>query len=292
MLCGGTVTRAGTFAAIGLSLATFAALNIFIAGGIGVAGRALGLTDAASGLILSFGALAGMLAAPLWGMASDVWGRRRTLLLAVPMLSLAAAILAVVFQTESPLALAGLVLGRLLHAVFGAAIIPASQALTADLTTQARRTGGMAAMSATLGLGSMAGSLLLAVTAKGGLQTGFAILGGLGLLAVAMMILFLSDHLGQRFRPAMPTRLPLRLIWPNLLVTVAGFSTYTMILPLHGVRLLDQGGALSGRPMPRRAGSCWPAAALCFLRRPQSHWSGTRTRGSCLAWAAWVLCPQ
>ncbi len=241
------MTHAGTFAAIGLSLVTFAALNIFIAGGIGVAGRALGLTDAASGLILSLGALAGMLVAPLWGIASDLWGRRRTLLLAVPMLSLAAAILAVVFQTESALALAGLVLGRLLHAVFGAAIIPASQALTADLTTQARRTGGMAAMSATLGLGSMAGSLLLAVTAKSGLQTGFAILGGTGLLAVAMTILFLTDQQGQRVRPATPTRLPLGLLWPNLLVTVAGFSTYTMILPLHGLRLLDQGGRSFGQ---------------------------------------------
>jgi predicted MFS family arabinose efflux permease len=93
----------------------------------------------------------------------------------------------------------------------------------------------------------MAGSLLLAVTAKSGLQTGFAILGGTGLLAVAMTILFLTDQQGQRVRPATPTRLPLGLLWPNLLVTVAGFSTYTMILPLHGLRLLDQGGRSFGQ---------------------------------------------
>jgi MFS transporter, DHA1 family, tetracycline resistance protein len=136
--------------------------------------------------------------------------------------------------------------------------------MVADLTPQAHRTNGMAAMSSTLALGSILGSVVLAVTAEAGLETGFAILASLGVLASVLVACFVrtqSEPVGRLVeRPSEP----LRFLWPNFLATLAGYTAYAMIVPLHGLRLLDQGALTSGQANAR-AGLILTAGAFALL---------------------------
>jgi predicted MFS family arabinose efflux permease len=225
---------------------TYSAMNSFLAGGIGVAGRDVGLTEFECGLALSLGALSAMVVSPLWGTACDRWGRRNTLLLVLPMLTLAAGVLALALGGATGMVFATLVAGRLLQSGFGSAVIPISQAVMADRTVQSRRTGGMALVSGMLALGTTGGSLLLATTSTSGLATGFVMLAGTGAAALLLIGFCFRDPKANSAETTTNEPLSIRSMWPHLLITAAGFSAYTMIVPLHGLRLLDQGGLSPG----------------------------------------------
>lgn len=221
----------------------YTSANGFMTGGLSVAGRQLGLSDVEVGLILGLGALLGVIAAPGWGYASELWSRRKLMLWAVPMVALGPAIMAVV--TGEFLALSAgvavIVLGfaRLIQAVFGAALIPLAQGYVADFTQRARRIRGMGGLSAAISFGTLCGSALLWLTGRLGVASGFAIISGFGIVAYLIALTYLPL---SRPRPTLPreeTKLPVARIWPYLAITLIGFTCYTTVPPIFALRLMD-----------------------------------------------------
>ncbi len=128
--------------------------------------RRLGFSDLQAGLLVGLSALAATLAAPLWGVAGDRGGRCRVLLvgLAAGGAFLAVAAALVRWRLSGGIGaqatFAALFAARLAQAVLGAGLMPAAQAVFADITARDRRAGGMGLMGAAFGIGSIAGGAL------------------------------------------------------------------------------------------------------------------------------------
>lgn len=136
-------------------------------------------------LLASIYSLAQFFFAPLWGQASDRWGRRPTLVLSVLMTG----VMLAGFASSSALWM--LFLFRGLHGVFTANIAIA-QACMADLTTPETRARGMGLIGAAFGIGFTFGPAL-----GGGLsQLGLAVP-----IWVAAGLSFLNFLLAWRFLP-------------------------------------------------------------------------------------------
>lgn len=136
-------------------------------------------------LLASIYSLAQFFFAPLWGQASDRWGRRPTLVISVLMTAVMLAAFA------SATALWMLFLFRGLHGVFTANIAIA-QACMADLTTPETRARGMGLIGAGFGIGFTFGPAL------GG---GLAELGVAVPIWVAAGLSFVNFLLAWRFLP-------------------------------------------------------------------------------------------
>jgi predicted MFS family arabinose efflux permease len=228
----------------------YTSANGFMTGGLGVAGRQLGLSDVEVGLILGLGAFVGVIAAPGWGYASELWSRRKLMLWAVLMVALGPAIMWIVtgqFVVLSA-AVSATVLGaaRLIQAVFGAALIPVAQGYVADFTQPSQRVRGMGGLSAAISFGTLSGSALLWLTGRLGVVSGFATISAFGILAFLIVLAYLPH---SRSRPALPreeTTIPLAKIWPYLAITLVGFTCYTTVPPIFALRLMDRFGMDGG----------------------------------------------
>jgi MFS family permease len=219
------------------------AANGFLLGGLGVAGREIGLSEAQVGTILSLGALTGVVTAPLWGYASEFWGRRRPILVAMPVMAAGPLAMALVFGNATAFTAVTLYMTlltvRAIQSAFGGGLMPLTQAYLADVTVSSQRVTGMGLMSAAIGVGAVSGSALLWLTAGYGLALGFTVLAGIGM--ATFMFAFASLSEPSRNLPAQPDerRVPYTRIWPFLAITFFGFTIYTMILPIIGLRLMD-----------------------------------------------------
>ncbi|MFC5757892.1 MFS transporter [Rhizobium sp. GCM10022189] len=228
----------------------YTSANGFMTGGLGVAGRKLGLTDIEVGLVLGLGAFIGVVAAPAWGYASELWSRRRLMLLAVPMVALGPMVMAIVTGQFLPLsaAVSGIVLGaaRLIQALFGAALIPVAQGYVADFTKPSQRVRGMGGLSAAISFGTLSGSVLLWLTGQLGVALGFAAISLFGLSACLMVLAYLPNAVPRPALPRRETTLPLADIWPYLAITFVGFTCYTTVPPIFALRLMDRFGMDGG----------------------------------------------
>ena len=237
-------SRSGLELAAALSgVIIYTSANGFMTGGLGVAGRQLGLSDVEVGLILGLGALIGVVAAPGWGYASELWSRRKLMLWAVPMVTLGPAIMAIVTGQFMvlPAVVSAITLGaaRLIQAAFGAALIPLAQSYVADFTRPLQRVRGMGGLSAAISFGTLSGSVLLWLTGRLGIVSGFATISVFGILAYVLALTHLPR---SRPRPALPreeTTVPVAKIWPYLAITLVGFTCYTTVPPIFALRLMD-----------------------------------------------------
>ena len=103
-------------------------------------GREIGLVELQIGAIISASSLTVFLVSPVWGRVSDVWGRRRVILIGLFGYSIGTIVFTGVFQ----LALIGLLIpmtafialtvARMANAAVMAAVMPASNAYMADIT--------------------------------------------------------------------------------------------------------------------------------------------------------------
>jgi MFS family permease len=261
----------------------YTAGNAFMSGGLGVAGREIGLSAIETGSILSFGALAGVLAAPLWGHASDTTSRRLLLLLVVPLVAAGPAIAAAVFfwpwALAASLAFPVLAGARLVQAASGAALIPIAQSLTTETTTPQQRVSGMGMLGVAISLGTLAGSVLLWLTAGLGPGAGFAAVAGLGVAAFVLTVWLFRDSDRQPEMEPGERAVPLRLVWPNLAITFLGFLAYTMVQPVLGFRFMDAFG-LGSAEAAGNAGLVLTAAAVMlvavqFLVAARKNWEAT-----------------
>ena len=93
---------------------------------------------------------------PLWGLIHDRKGRRFVILLGAIGTSIFTVVLAAVYQMGQWLALQSLFIAilstSLAHAAISGGLIPAAQAMVADLTNASARTRGIGILGASFGI--------------------------------------------------------------------------------------------------------------------------------------------
>jgi MFS family permease len=157
--------------------------------------RSIGLTEVQSSLIFTASAAATFLTSPLWGRASDSFGRFPVVLLGLTAYGVLLAILAYILGSgvagaSVSFVFAGLVACRTLHGGLTAGVLPASQAHLADESGPMERVGGMAAVSIAFGLGSLVGPGVVGLLAPFGTLAGlwFFSLAAVSLAAILVVI--------------------------------------------------------------------------------------------------------
>ena len=234
-------------------------------------GRRMGFADLQTGALLSLGALALIVSAPVWGVVAEKRGRRPVLLIGFAGVALALALLGLVVALRLDgtitivAAFALLLVVRVVQSLTSGGLLPAAQAYMADTTSADRRAGGMGRMAASFGLGSVAGASLAWVFAGISLPLGFAAVAAF--VAVAGLVCWRALPEPQRAVDAATpaaSRIELRRIWPFLIVTVLGVTTYALLQATTGLRLQDTLG-LTPEAAAGHAGATLTATALAMV---------------------------
>ena len=163
---------------------------------LGPLGREVGMSELQISSIIAASSLVVFLASPRWGRLSDRWGRKRVMVIGLFGYACGNFLFASVFHLTligAVLPLAGyllLMLTRVMHASVMSAIMPASSAYMADITSVATRTKGMGAVGAANNFGSILGPAL------GGLLAGITLLTPLWVasavaITTALFVIFL-----------------------------------------------------------------------------------------------------
>lgn len=162
--------------------------------------------------------VAQFVAAPLWGQASDRWGRRPLLLASILMTAVMLAAFA------SATSLVWLFVFRTLHGVMTANIAIA-QACMADLTTPETRAKGMGLIGAGFGIGFTLGPFLGGELAGYGLAVPIWVAAALSLLNFVLGVVLLPETrrpgAASASRPISPTALGRALLHPRVGLAIA-----------------------------------------------------------------------
>ncbi|CAO3432412.1 MFS transporter [Azospirillum argentinense] len=217
-------------------------------------GRGLGFGDVRTGLLLSLSALLLVVAGPAWGHVCDRWGRRRVLVAGLGAAALFPAAMAAILAGHADGALSGeavfalLLAARLVQSALSAGIMPAAQAVLADLTSADRRAGGMGMMGAAFGMGAILGGAF--AWRVGGTDPIAALLIIAALIAAGTLAVWLRVGEPDRgaARPDGPAADPaggwprLADIRPFLVITLCGLTAYSLLLQVTALRLQDSFG--------------------------------------------------
>lgn len=209
-------------------------------------GREIGLSEFQTTSIISASSLTVFLASPIWGRTSDLWGRKRVMMIGMFGFSLGTVLFNSVLTAGIngwllgiPL-FASLILARMLHAGIMSATMPAATAYMADITDASTRTKGMGATGAANNLGAMIGPVL----------AGLAIFSMLTPLWIIAVLAFLNGLFVWRFLPEPPrhqsgARKTARLkytdprILPFIIVGVLMFMGFALVQQTMGFRFQD-----------------------------------------------------
>ena len=167
---------------------------------LGPLGREVGMSELQISSIIAASSLVVFLASPHWGRLSDRWGRKRVMVTGLFGYACGNFLFASVFHLTLVGALIPitgyllLMLTRVMHASVMSAIMPASSAYMADITTVATRTKGMGAVGAANNFGSILGPAL------GGLLAGITLLTPLWVasavaITTALFVIFLLPNI-------------------------------------------------------------------------------------------------
>ncbi len=213
-------------------------------------GRELTFSELQIGAVISFASFAYIIAAPIWGRVSDVWGRRRVILFGLccyvvftSLIGLTAeAGLAGVFSATTVFVI--LIVLRVGFASTAASMFPAVYAYTADKTSRLTRTQGFALLGAAMGLGTIAGPATAAFLGRFSLTLPFYVVVGLVLIVIAIDWRALdrtppirSKATGPRFLYRPPARLV-----PLLVIGAAIYATLATMQQATGFRVQDTQG--------------------------------------------------
>lgn len=235
-------------------------------------GRQMGFTDLETGLIMSLSALAGIVAAPLWGFLTERAGRKPVLLagMLVPAacLGLTAGLVEMRLSLAIPagLALAAVFAVRVLQAAFSGSVLPAAQAHMADTTGRRQRVQGMGFLGSSFGLGAILGGMVAWRIGGSAPAISFAVLAGLAFAAGLAVWLCLPETRGRETGPGAIQATPANLaqLWPHFLITLLAVAIYGTLQQVMALRLQDYYG-LSGEASVSRAGFILAAAAVCMI---------------------------
>lgn len=175
-------------------------------------GRSIGFPDYQVAAIFSLSALLWAFSSPFWARQSDLQGRKPMMMLGlagfvVSMICCGVVVSAGVRHLASPLVIFVLfLLARALFGLFGAASNPATQAYIAERTSPGERTGSIAALAGSFGLGTIIGPavaplFVLPIVGLAGPMFVFAVLAG------AMMVV-VARALPEVWRPAVGPAAP------------------------------------------------------------------------------------
>lgn len=229
-------------------------------------GRGLGFTDLQTGSLVSLSALAAMVSAPVWGYASERLGRRFVLLAGLAAAALALLGVALVVsarfggQFTVAVTLALMFALRLGQASLSAGVLPAAQALVADLTDFAGRARGMGLLGASYGVGAIAGAAL-AWRMGASVVEAFCLAAGAAALGFALVAARVREPQERRSIRNQSGDLRLAGLWPHLGVTLAALAAYSTVQQVTGLRLQDALG-YSGPQAIAGAGRILMTAAL------------------------------
>ncbi len=233
-------------------------------------GREIGLSEIQITTIISASGLIVFLASPVWGRRSDLWGRKRVMLIGIFGVSLGTTLFNATLLSGMTGVLTGtalfiaLIVARMLHATVMAASMPAANAYMADITDTENRTKGMGAAGAANNLGSILGPAI----------AGLAFISLLAPLWIMAAVAFLNALFVWRFLPepprhrvpARPKRLKYsdRRILPFVIVGVLMFTGMGMVQQTIGFRMQDA-LALDAAATAQKVGVAMMLSAACSL---------------------------
>lgn len=208
-------------------------------------GREIGLSEIQITSIIGASSLTVFLSSPIWGRVSDVWGRKRVMMVGLFGFSAGT----VLFNSVLYAGLAGtlggwalyaaLVAARMTHASVMSAAMPAANAYMADITDAGSRTRGMGAAGAANNIGAIMGPAVAALAFV-------SLLTPLWVMAVLAFCngLFVWRWLPEPPRHAQPRRVPrMRYtdprILPFVIVGVTMFTGMALVQQTMGFRFQD-----------------------------------------------------
>jgi MFS family permease len=234
-------------------------------------GREIGLTEIQITSIIAASSLTVFLSSPLWGRVSDVWGRKRVIMIGLFGFSAGTLLFNSVLYAGLSKALTGtalfvaLIVARMMHASVMSASMPASNAYMADITDPTTRTKGMGAAGAANNVGSILGPAVATFT-MASLLTPLWVMAGVAFLNG----LFVWRYLPEPPRHHQPGVRPPRMkytdprILPFVIVGVMMFTGMALVQQTMGFRFQDILG-LSGRETAQQFGFAMMLSAACSL---------------------------
>jgi len=232
----------------------------------------MGLSEFQITSIIATSSLTVFLSAPLWGRLSDLWGRKRIMLVGLFGFSLGT----VLFNSVLTAGLSGWILGlplfvllvgtRVLHAGMMSATMPAATAYMADITDISTRTKGMGATGAANNIGAMIGPVMAGL-AVFSLLTPLWMMAGLAFLNGLFVLRFLPEPPKQfATKRSKPVRMKYtdKRILPFIVVGVLMFMGFALVQQTMGFRFQDALG-LSAGETARTFGITMMLSAGCSL---------------------------
>lgn len=162
--------------------------------------REIGLADFQVGAIFTGSAIFWVCMGVYWGRFSDIYGRRRFILLGIAALAISTLLLTIFLSLSRTGILSGLwgfilIIGaRCVYGAFGSAQPPATYAYVADRTTKAERAKGLATVGAAYGLGAMFGPALAGVMSGLDPLTPLYTVSGIGAVTFFILYVFLKEN--------------------------------------------------------------------------------------------------
>ena len=240
--------------------------------------RDLAIPEVYVGFIYTLASILFVLSSPLWGHASDRFGRRPMLVLSFSAYAASMACFAGAIWLGQHGVLTGgalivtLVLSRAVYGAFGSAGTPSAQAYVADRTPPAMRTQALGGLSAAFGVGAAAGPGVAAwIAARFGLITPLILVGAIAVAAAIAIGLMLPERTPPRKtegpRPGLLSSFSLgrdRRVYPFLIYGLALWLTHAVTLQTVNFYVMDT-LRVDGALATQLAGSVLMAGAFAMM---------------------------
>lgn len=163
--------------------------------------ESFGAGGAALGMLMAIYGVTQFLFAPIWGQISDRVGRKKILLVGV----FGNAIAQLLFGLSTELWM--LFAARALAGLLSSATLPTAMAYISDTTTTEKRSGGMGAIGAAMGIGMVLGPGIGGWMGGASLAMPFFFAAGLSVIAMLFIVLFLPESMAVAEKSSSSERL-------------------------------------------------------------------------------------